>query len=105
HESLLMIFKAPIEGQVDDHLNLRAPEAVLKLAQAEDFLPELLAAQAPEAGVDATDLELISQVLEVINTNTTALAKKDDPKQAASGPTYVFAKKPEIKETTGAFAF
>lgn len=100
-----MIFKAPIEGQVDDHLNLKAPEAVLKLAQAEDFLPELMAAQSAEAGVDATDIELISQVLEVINTNTAPSVKKDDSKQAESGPTYVFAKKPEIKETTGAFAF
>lgn len=104
HETLLMIFKAPIEGQNEDQLHLRAPEAVLKLAQAEDFLPELMAAQQNESGVDATDLELISQVLEVINTNTTQ-AIDEDKKTPESGPTYVFAKKPEIKETTGTFAF
>lgn len=104
HEGLLLIFKAPIIGHTEDSLQLKAPEAILKLAQAEDFLPELLNqtnTNAPD-GVDATDLELISQVLEVINSPKPEAHPKD---KATAGPTYAFAKKPEIKETSGTFAF
>src|SRR5690606_20466190 len=103
HESLLMIFRSPIIAHESDLLELKIPEAILKLAQAEDFLPELMASkEAPEAGVDQHDLELISQVLEVINNPK---RQEEEESQNPSGPTYVFAKKPEIKETTGAFAF
>lgn len=103
HEDLLIIYKCPIESFSDETLTLKAPESILKLAEAENFLPELMA--APEDGsMDKGDLELISQVLEVIN-NSVPDNKNNESDDTPKGPSYVFAKKPEIKETSSALGF
>tara|TARA_R100000656_G_scaffold69896_1_gene52502 strand:+ start:2899 stop:4026 length:1128 start_codon:yes stop_codon:yes gene_type:complete len=103
HEDLLLIYKSPVESLSDDFLTLKAPESILKLAEAEGFLPELMAAPS-DGPMDKGDMELISQVLEVLGD--TIKPKQTEPaKDSPKGPAYVFAKKPEIKETAQSLGF
>tara|TARA_R110000868_G_scaffold16687_1_gene74172 strand:- start:1204 stop:2328 length:1125 start_codon:yes stop_codon:yes gene_type:complete len=103
HEDLLLIYKSPIDSVIDEYLSLKAPESILKLAEAEGFLPELMA--APNEGpMDKGDMELISQVLEVLG-DTVKPIERTEHKETAKGPSYVFAKKPEIKDTAQSLGF
>ena len=103
HEDLLNIFKCKIERVEKEAIILSAPTTVLKLSE---FSPSDLAPDADSNDMDKADLDLISQVLQVINTDLTSISDipKDEDSAEKTG-SYVFAKKPEIKDTASTLAF
>lgn len=103
HEDLLNIFKCKIESLEKEAIVLAAPTTLLKLAE---FSPSDIATDADTKDMDKADLDLISQVLQVINTDiSTSEEKSKEDESAEKTGSYVFAKKPEIKETATSLAF
>ncbi len=102
HEDLLNIFKCDIEAVESESLILKAPSTVLKLSELDVKNPK---AAEDVSDMDKSDLDLITQVLQVINTDLTSM-KTDEQTEASEKPSnYVFAKKPEIKDTASNLAF
>ncbi len=103
HEDLLNIFKCKIERVEKEAIVLTAPSTVLKLSE---FSPSDMAPDADSNDMDKADLDLISQVLQVINTDLTTVEDKPKVDESAEKTgSYVFSKKPEIKETASSLAF
>ncbi len=102
HEDLLNIFKCSIHAIESESIILKAPSTILKLA---DFDASNPTSHEELSEMDQSDLELITQVLQVINTDLskTKLVETSLLPDSTSG--YVFAKKPEIKETASSLAF
>mgnify|MGYP003684029311 CR=1 FL=1 len=103
HEDLLNIFRCKIERVEKEAIFLTAPTTVLKLA---DFSASDIAPDAESNDMDKADLDLISQVLQVINTNiNNSEAESKEEESIEKSSSYIFAKKPEIKETASSLAF